>query len=202
MSYSSAGAECAILIVKPGGSKVSESGSLKTSLAGRRQAVFGASVLVAGLSIVNLLLIPLIFTECTPQPLFDTLQQEEFFFDLFGFIGACWLLTWIAALNHWKAASKLGQWLGIIFLCLDQVNLIIVARLMMTEHSANGLWIGPFLLQMYMLGSFFGFFTLPGLTKDGNRTLTGLGTLLLLLPWLIGRNQIISGSECLKGLFS
>lgn len=164
--------------------------------------MFGASVLLAGLSIASLLVIPLVFTDCTPQPLFDTNQQEVFFFDVFGFISACWLLTWIAALNNWTAASKLGQWLGIIFLCLDQVNLIVIARLMMNEHTAQGLWIGPALVQLYLLGSFFGFFTLPGLTRDGNRTLTGLGTLLLLLPWLIGRNQIVAGSEYLKGLFS
>ena len=176
--------------------------SSKKSLRGRRQAVFGASVLLAGLSIVNLLVIPMVVTDCTPQSLFATLQQENFFFDIFGFIAACWLLTWIAALNNWFAAAKLGQWMGIIFLCLDQVNLIVVARLMMNEHCASGLWLAPALLQLYLCGSFFGFFTLPGLTRDGNRTLTGLGTLLLLLPWLIGRNQIVSGSEYLKGLFS
>lgn len=164
--------------------------------------MFGASVLLAGLSTVNLLVIPLVFTAAPTQPLFDTNQQEVFFFDVFGFISACWLLTWIAALNNWAAAAKLGQWLGIIFLCLDQVNLIVIGRLMMNEHTAAGLWIGPAFLQLYLVGSFFGFFTLPGLTRDGNRTLTGLGTLLLLLPWLIGRNQIVSGSECLKGLFS
>ena len=32
-------------------------------------------------------------------------------------------------------------------------------------------------------------------------SLTGLGTLLLLLPWLIGRDQIVLGSQYLNGLF-
>lgn len=172
--------------------------------------MFGASVLLAGLAIVNLLVIPMIFAQpdhrsqfsTTAHSLFGTTQQQIFFFDLFGFIGACWLLTWISALNSWSATAKFGQWLGIIFLCIDQVNLIIVCKLMMNDHSTvPGLWIAPVLLQLYLLGSFFGFFTLPGLTRDGNRTLTGLGTLVLLLPWLIGRNQIISGTECLNSLF-
>lgn len=186
--------------------------TLKKSLAGRRQAVFGASVLLAGFAIVNLLVIPLLFaqpvprvTEAPAHSLFGTTQQQIFFFDLFGFIAACWLLTWIAALNTWSATAKFGQWLGIIFLCIDQVSLILVVKLMLIEHMNSligGFWIAPILLQMYMLGSFFGFFTLPGITRDGNLTLTGLGTLVLLLPWLIGRNQIVSGAEYLNGFFS
>ncbi len=176
--------------------------TLKKSLTGRRQAVFGASVLLAGFSIVNLLVIPMLITQPNPHLIFGTSHQQVFFFDLFGFIGACWLLTWIAALNSWSATAKFGQWLGIVFLCIDQVNLIVAAKLMMNDHATAGLWLAPVLLQLYLLGSFFGFFTLPGLTRDGNRTLTGLGTLVLLLPWLIGRNQIVSGTECLTGFFS
>jgi hypothetical protein len=183
---------------------VSEGSLLKKSLAGRRQTVFGASVLLAGFAIVNLLAIPLIFVlERSPHTFFHTSQQEIFFFDLFGFVSACWLLTWISALNNWSATAKFGQWLGIVFLCIDQVSLIVVSKLMLNEHSTNGgVWIAPALLQLYLWGSFFGFFTLPGLTRDGNRTLTGLGTLVLLLPWLIGRNQIVSGTEWLNGFFS
>jgi hypothetical protein len=92
--------------------------------------------------------------------------------------------------------------LGLIFLCVDQVNLLVVWKsLGATGALFKGLWIAPAILQIYLLGSFFGFFTLPGLTRDGNRTLTGLGTLALLLPWLVARDEIIAGTQYLHGLF-
>lgn len=173
------------------------------ALAGRRQAVFGASVLLAGFSIATLCFCPLIFSQAYFVTLFATEQQEAFFFDLLGFISAAWLLCWVASLNDWQQTSKLGQWLGLLFLCVEQVNLIAVWKgIFDSETITLGFWVPPMFLQVYLLGSFFGFFTLPGLTKDGNRTLTGLGTLVLLLPWLIGRDEIIAGVQVLNGVFN
>lgn len=98
--------------------------------------------------------------------------------------------------------SKMAQWSGLLFLCIDQVTLLVVWRsLADTGHLLEGLWCTPAILQLYLIGSFFGFFTLPGLTKEGNLTLTGLGTLALLLPWLVARNEIVSGTQYLHGLF-
>ncbi|MBX9687866.1 MAG: hypothetical protein K2X27_14265 [Candidatus Obscuribacterales bacterium] len=157
---------------------------------------------MAGFSIVSLCFCPILFSQTVPESLFSTQQQEEFFFGLFGFISASWLLCWVASLNYWTQTAKLGQWLGLIFLCLDQVNLLAIWRaLSETGSLLNGLWIAPTIIQVYMIGSFFGFFTLPGLTRDGNRTLTGLGTLALLLPWLVARDVIIAGTQYLHGFF-
>lgn len=175
----------------------------KIRLAGRRQAVFGASVLLAGISIINLCFTPLLLTDVIPESLFHTAKQQNFFFDLFGIISACWLLTWLSAINRWLTLSKIGQWAGLIFLCIDQVNLLVVWKTLADKAPllSSGLWIAPGLLQIYLFGCFFGFFTLPGLVRDGNRNLTSLGTLLLLLPWLIARDAIVLGTQQLNGLF-
>lgn len=139
--------------------------------------------------------------ETAPRPLFSTFQQEQFFFDLFGMIFACWLLSWVCAVNDWAPWAKVGQWLGITLLCVDQAILVMVWReLSHQENIAEGMWAAPLILQCYLVGCFFGFFTLPNLTRSGNRTLTGLGSLLLLLPWLIGRDMVISGAQFLHGL--
>lgn len=176
--------------------------SLKSALSGRRESVFGASVLMAGFSIAVLCFCPLLFAKASPEPLFFSGQQENFFFGLFGFISACWLLCWVSTLNSWSVTAKLGQWLGLLFLCVDQSNLLIVWKTLAdTGCLLQGLWIAPMFIQVYLFGSFFGFFTLPGLTKDGNHTLTGLGTLALLLPWLIARDEIVTGTQYLHGLF-
>lgn len=181
---------------------VIENDSFKSALSGRRQSVFGASVLLAGFSIASLCFCPLVLSQSSPESLFFSKQQEEFFFSLFGFASACWLLCWVSALNSWTQMSKLAQWMGLLFLCIDQVNLLAIWNALLgTGHLFQGLWLSPSLIQTYLLGSFFGFFTLPGLTSEGNKTLTGLGTLALLLPWLIARNEIIAGTQFLHGLF-
>lgn len=158
---------------------------------------------MAGLAIASLCFCPLIFPQSNPESLFYSEQQESFFFGLFGFISASWLLCWVASLNNWTQTAKLGQWLGLIFLCIDQVNLLAIWKALSDTGSLlSGLWIAPAVIQVYITGAFFGFFTLPGLTQnDGNKTLTGLGTLVLLLPWLIARNEIVAGVQFLHGLF-
>ncbi len=177
-----------------------KSKSLRNALAGRRHAVFSASVLLAGFSIFSLCFCPILFPLDDLVTLFATKQQEEFFFDLFGFISASWLLCWVAALNGWNQVSKLGQWLGLLFLCIDQVSLLSVFNGMAASQTILlGFWVPPMFLQVYLLGCFFGFFTLPVLTHDGNKTLTGLGTLAVLLPWLIARDEIIAGTQVLHG---
>ena len=179
-----------------------KSKSIRNALAGRRHAVFSASVLLAGFSIFSLCFCPVLFPLDEMVMLFSTKQQEAFFFDLFGFISAAWLLCWVASLNGWTQISKLGQWLGLLFLCIDQVNLLAVWNGMAaSETLVLGFWVPPMFLQVYLLGSFFGFFTLPGLTQDGNKTLTGLGTLAVLMPWLIARDEIIAGTQVLNGVF-
>lgn len=157
--------------------------------------------MLAGFSIIGLCLMPYLLADTSPIPLFPTSPQEKFFFDVFGLIFACWLLCWVSALNEWKQMARAAQWLGIILLCSDEAVLVIVWRdLLHQEQMPIGLWLSPLILQCYLVGCFLGFFTLPGLTKAGNRTLTGLATLLILLPWLMASNLVRSGAEYLHGL--
>lgn len=175
--------------------------TLKNQLLKRREGIFGVAVLLAGFAIIGLCLMPMVLSDTAPRPLFATQQQEQFFFDLFGMIFACWLLSFICALNEWKPMAKAGQWLGIVLLCIDQAVLVVVWRDLATQVSVPvGMWLAPLMLQMYLVGCFLGFFTLPNLTQSGNRTLTGLGTLLLLLPWLFGRDLVVTGAQFLHGL--
>jgi hypothetical protein len=169
----------------------------------RRETIFGIAVLGAGFSIANLCLTPMFFINCVPQSVFPTLHQETFFFDMFGFAAGCWLLSWVSAVNEWKGMARLGQWLGIILLSIDQTIMIGVWRDIMIANpiALPGLLIAPTFVQIYLLGLFFGFFTLPALTQSGNRTLTGLGTLVLILPWLLARTQIVTGVQFLHGMF-
>jgi hypothetical protein len=147
---------------------------------------------------------PYVLIGTAPLPLFPTYQQEKFFFDVFGMIFACWLLSWVAALNDWAAVARAAQWLGIVLLSSDEAVLVIVwrdvANQVNLENMPIGMWLAPLILQFYLLGCFLAFFTLPGLTRAGNRTLTGLATLLILLPWLMGSDLVRQGAEYLHGL--
>lgn len=178
----------------------------KTRLASRRQVVFGSAVLMAGLATASFLFVPWIVSDkFDPQYLFHTAEQESFFFDILGFISASWLLTWVACLIGWQTVAKFGQWLGLVMLCINQVNVMLIWRIAADpaqEVAHPGMWLTAGLLQLYLIGLFFGLFTLPGLTNDGNRKLTGLGTLLLMIPWVIGRHEIIRGAHCLNGWIS
>jgi hypothetical protein len=177
--------------------------SLKQSLIQIRLKVFGAAMLVSGLCTVGLCLMPILFANSVCQSVFANEQQEKFFFDLFGLIGGAWLIVFICAINNWGAMAKVGQWLGIILLCLNQVTVIELFKILFDYHVSflNGLWLVPFVLELYLLGSYFGFFTMPALAQKGNKTLTGLGTLVLLLPLLLAKDQIVQGSHYLFGLF-
>jgi hypothetical protein len=172
-----------------------------TLLKKRREGVFGIAVLFAGLAILSLCLMRVLLSGTNPEKLFPTLQQEHFFFDLLGIICGCWLLSWVSAVNAWWSAARVGQWLGIIMLCAEEAILVGFFT-ELGSHSTHtiGAWAAPVVVQIYLIGFFFGFFTLPSLTQNGNLRLTGLGTLLLILPWLFGREIVISGLEYLHGL--
>ena len=166
----------------------------------RRESVFGVAVLLAGLAVSSLCVMPTLLSADTPRHLFlPTLPQEQSFFDILGMSCGCWLLTWMSAVNDWKLASRVGQWVGILLLCAEEALLVGVWRDATWSSTAIGLWVAPAVVQIYILGCFFGFFTLPSLTQI-NRRLTGLGTLVLLLPWLMGRDAVVAGTEYLHGL--
>lgn len=168
-----------------------------------RDVVFGVAVLVAGLAITVLCLVPLFLHDSDARQLFPDSLQEQFFFDLFGWIGGCWLLSWVSATCSWKGMARLGQWFGIGLLCLDQAVLIGVWRSFSQYHDfwPSGMWLVPGLLELFFIGYFFALFTMPALTLSGNRRLTGLGALTVLLPWLLGRESVILGTQLLCGYF-
>jgi len=189
-------------MVGPADSTESELGGASI-LSNRRAMVFGVSLAAAGIAIVIFCLIPLFNVNCVPKSLFPDVLQEQFFFGLIGWISGCWLFTWICALNSWKRLARVGQWLGIILLCVDQSILIGIWRAFseFPGFLSGGLWMGPAILQVFFLGYFMGFFTLPSLTSSGNHRLTGLGTMAVLLPWLLGRDAIVLGTQFLCGMF-
>lgn len=168
-----------------------------------RALVFGASVLVAGVAISILCLVPLFLHDSEARTLLPDALQEQFFFDLFGWIGGCWLLSWVSAMCSWQGMSRLGQWFGIILLCLDQVVLFGIWASFSQYHDfwSGGTWIVPGLLELFFVGYFMALFTMPALTLSGNRRLTGLGALTVLLPWLLGRQSVILGTQLLCGHF-
>lgn len=151
----------------------------------------------------TLCLMPTVLASVPAQTLLPTFQQERFFFDLFGIVCACWLVCWVTALNDWPTVARAAQWLGIIILSIDEAILLSVWNEAFLHPPQNlVVWLAPLLVQTYLMGCFFAFFTLPALTASGNRRLTGLGTLVLILPWLLGHDYIIAGSELLRGLSS
>jgi len=168
-----------------------------------RDLVFGVSVFVAGLAISILCLVPLFIHDADARTLFPDALQEQFFFDLFGWIGGCWLLSWVSAVCSWKGMARVGQWFGIILLSVDQAVLISVWQSFSQypEFWSGGIWIVPGLLELFFIGYFFALFTMPALTLSGNRRLTGLGALTVLLPWLLGRQSVILGTQLLCGHF-
>lgn len=165
----------------------------------RREGVFGIAVLLAGLAITSLCLMPVLLWDTTPQIFMPTMSEEHLFFNVFGVVCGCWLLSWVSAVNEWNMSARIGQWVGILLLCAEEAMLVAVLRDMFSPGAVAGTWIAPVVVQTYLMGCFFGFFTLPSLTII-NRRLTGLGTLVLLLPWLFGRDAVMSGIEYLHGV--
>lgn len=155
--------------------------------------LFAVSVTLAGLAVTVLCLVPLFVPASGVRSPFADQFQERLFFDLIGVISGLWLLSFVAAGSAWRMVMLLSQWSGILLLCLAQALLL-------------GLWnscphnlslLTPALMQVYIIGYFLGLFTMPALTLSGNRALSGLGTLSMLLPWLIGRPAIVMGMQLL-----
>jgi len=156
---------------------------------------------MAGLSVALLCLVPVFLTQSTAKSLFTDALQEKFFFDLFAWICGAWLFSFVSAICGWTGMARLGQWLGIILLSVGQAILIFLwIDFSNYENFFHGLlWITPLLLQLTFLGYFFGLFTMPALALSGSKRLTGLGTLAVLLPWVLGRDVIVAGTHFLNG---
>lgn len=169
----------------------------------RRQVVFGVAVTLAGLAISMLCLMPSVLSPAQPVSLFSDSLQEQFFFDIFGWIGGCWLLCWVCAYCDWKGMCRVGQWLGIFLLCVDQVVLFGVWRSLSGYQNfySSAVWLTPSVIELFFLGYFLAFFTMPALTISGRVSLTGLGTLAVLLPWLLGRDAVVLGTQVMRGYF-
>jgi hypothetical protein len=176
-----------------------ESQAQEKAITLRRLAVFALSVIAAGVSISWFLAVPMMHQQPNVVSLFPDPLQERFFFDLLGFISGCWLLCFISSLCGWPVPARLAQWLGIIFVSVDQVILIAQWHTLSLYQNfvSGGYVVVPLVFETYFLALYFGLFTLPALTSSGNRSLTGLGTLVVVLPWLLGRADIILGTRIL-----
>jgi hypothetical protein len=166
----------------------------------RRHIVFAWAVFIASLVLTNFCLTPLLYPGRSPVPLFNDAFLEELFYDMFAVGAGCWLFCWVAAVNGWRVALKAGQWLGITLLSVNQALFLGVWWDVFQTPNAfvAGVWAVPWLVQSYLLGCFVALFTLPALTSAGNLRLTGLGTLSLVLPWLVGRKEILMGTQVLN----
>jgi hypothetical protein len=174
--------------------------TFENALRKRREIVFGTAVLASGLCVTILCLMPTLLADTVPESLLPTAWQERFFFDVFGIIGGLWLLCWVSAINQWHIAARTGQWTGILLLSAQQAILTGIFKVALAHMpESHAIWVAPAALQVYLVGLYFGFFTLPKLTDNGNLRLTGLGTLVLLLPWLFGKDAFVSGVQYLYG---
>ncbi len=170
-------------------------------LADRRRKVFVFAVVIAALSASLLCLTPLFLLDLVPQSLFADSWQESFFFDSIGWTAGLWLMSFTGALCGRQAFADIGQWLGIILLSFNQVLLMAlwVSFLSVPDNLAGGVWVALTLLQTFFIGWFLCFFTMPALVLSGKTSLAAMGTLVLLLPWLLGREGIILGTRYLAG---
>ena len=89
----------------------------------RQHNFFVISVAMVGLAEMFLCLSPIIAYAASHSSLFSDSLQEGFFFDILGWIGGFWLLSWVSAICSWKGVAQLGQWFGIVLLSLDQAAL-------------------------------------------------------------------------------
>jgi hypothetical protein len=164
----------------------------------RRAVFFAVSVTLAGLALTVLCLVPLFVHVAGVRSPFAEQFQERLFFDLIGWISGLWLLSFVSAGCAWRMPAMLSQWLGILLLCVAQALLLGVWN----SCPRNLSLLTPALMQVYFIGYFLGLFTMPALTLSGNRTLSGLGTLAMLFPWLLGRPAVVLGMQLLYSAFS
>jgi hypothetical protein len=142
-----------------------------------------------------------IFLQPQPVSIFHDRLQEAFFYDLFVWVCASWLICYISSICNWREIAKLGQWLAIILLSLDQLVLFATWKsLAQYENLMSArLWVVPAVTECLFLSVYLALFILPALIKQGKMSLTGLGTIAIIIPWMIGKGVIIMGSQLLHG---
>jgi hypothetical protein len=173
----------------------------KQLMALRRPAIFTAAMAIASFIVSLFWVAPFVVRTEEVASIFSTALEEDFFYDIFAWSAAAWLVAYVFNACAFNALGRFGQWAGIFLLSVNQVVLSQqCAQLAHFKASAN-VFAVPLLIETWLICLYFGFFCLPSLMKSGNNRLVGIATLAITLPWLIGKSSIVLGSQVLTGLF-
>lgn len=169
----------------------------------RRPAIFTAAIAVASFLTSLFWLAPFVCKTEEIASIFPIALEEIFFYDIFAWVAAAWLVSFVFFVCAMPAVGRFGQWVGIFLISMDQVVLYQqCAQLAHLQGSdANNVWVMPLLIEFWLICLYIGFFTLPALMKHDYKRLTGIATLAIVLPWLLGKDAIVLGSQVLTGLF-
>ncbi len=169
----------------------------------RRPAIFTGAVALASFFASLFLIAPFVFQSDEIASIFSTALEEDFFYDIFAWTAAAWLVAYVFNVCAFYSLGRFGQWAGIVLLSVNQV--ILSQQCAQLTHyqgpATTHVWVMPMLIECWLICLYVGFFTLPALVKSGNLRLTGIATLAVTLPWLIGKGLIVLGSQELTGLF-
>lgn len=169
----------------------------------RRPAIFTAAIAIASFLAALFWLAPFVCRTDEIASIFSTALEEDFFYDIFAWVAAAWLVSFIFSVCSLNALGRFGQWVGILLLSVNQV--VLSQQCAQLAHyqapGAGHVWPVPLLIECLLICLYVGFFTLPALVKHDYKRLTGIATLAIVLPWLLGKDAVVLGSQVLTGLF-
>lgn len=167
----------------------------------RRPAIFTGAMAIASFIVSLFWVAPFVIRTEEIGSIFSTALEEDFFYDIFAWAAAAWLVAYVFNVCAFYSLGRFGQWAGIFLLSVNQVVLSQqCAQLAHFKATAN-IFVVPLLIEAWLICLYFGFFCLPSLLRAGHNRLVGIATLAITLPWLIGKNLIVLGSQVLTGLF-
>lgn len=167
----------------------------------RRPAIFTGAMAVASFIASLLWAAPYVVRTEEVASIFSTALEEDFFYDIFAWAAAAWLVAYICNACAFYALGRFGQWGGIFLLSVNQVVLSQQCAQLAHFKASVHVYAVPLIIEAWLICLYFGFFTMPSLMKAGNNRLVGIATLVVTLPWLLGKSAIVLGSQVLTGLF-
>lgn len=168
----------------------------------RRPAIFTGAVALASFLASLFWLAPFVCRTEEIASIFATALEEDFFYDIFSWVAAAWLACFVFNVGNLTALGRFGQWAGILLISVNQVILSQqCAQLTHYQGPSANVWVMPMLIEAWLICLYVGFFTMPSLMRSDYKRLTGIATLAITVPWLVGKNAIVLGSQVLTGLF-
>ena len=172
----------------------------KKRMALRRPAIFTAVMAIASFIVSIFWIAPFVFHTEEIASIFSTALEEDFFYDIFAWSAAAWLVAYVCSAAEFFGLSRFGQWAGIILLSVNQVVLSQQCT-QLAQSQIHNVYVVPLVIEAWVICLYGGFFMLPSLVKAGYLRLTGIATLAVTLPWLLGKTAIVLGSQVVTGLF-